>query len=104
MLFDITCGGERPEVRAVFAGSAAEVEAFAKAGTYQDRQQFAMIQPSAAGRIDVGLILRDAPAGGRLESAAGFNALFTHRVRPVTGEQARRVAAVLGLHQMLRFL
>ena len=45
------------------------------------RKQFAMIQPSGAGRIDVGLILKDVPAGGRLESAAGFNALFTHRIR-----------------------
>ena len=45
------------------------------------RRQFAMIPPSAAGRIDVGLILPDVPAAGRLESAAGFNALFTHRVR-----------------------
>jgi hypothetical protein len=45
------------------------------------RKQFAMIQPSAAGRIDLGLILRDVPADARLESAAGFNALFTHRVR-----------------------
>ena len=45
------------------------------------RKQFAMIQPSGAGRIDVGLILKDVPADGRLESAAGFNALFTHRIR-----------------------
>ena len=45
------------------------------------RKQFAMVQPSTASRIDVGLILRDMPADGRLESAAGFNALFTHRVR-----------------------
>ena len=45
------------------------------------RKQYAMIQPSAAGRIDLGLILRDMPADERLESAAGFNALFTHRVR-----------------------
>jgi len=45
------------------------------------RKQFAMIQPSGAGRIDVGLILKEVPAEGRLESAAGFNALFTHRVR-----------------------
>ena len=44
-------------------------------------KQFAMIQPSGAGRIDVGLILKDVPAEGRLESAVGFNALFTHRVR-----------------------
>ena len=45
------------------------------------RKQFAMIQPSAAGRIDIGLILSDVPAEARLESATGFNALFTHRVR-----------------------
>ena len=45
------------------------------------RKQFAMIQPSAAGRIDLGLILRDVSPDARLESAKGFNALFTHRVR-----------------------
>ena len=45
------------------------------------RKQFAMLQPSGAGRIDVGLILPGEPAQRRLESAAGFNALFTHRVR-----------------------
>jgi hypothetical protein len=60
-----------------------DIEVASKKGylSLRRRKQFAMIQPSAAGRIDVGLILRDAPAGGRLESAAGFNALFTHRVR-----------------------
>ena len=40
-----------------------------------------MIQPSAADRIDLGLILRDVPPNARLESAEGFNALFPHRVR-----------------------
>jgi uncharacterized protein DUF5655/uncharacterized protein DUF4287 len=46
------------------------------------RKQFAMVQPSTASRIDVGLILPPAtPAAGRLESAAKFNPLFTHRVR-----------------------
>ena len=44
-------------------------------------KQFAMLQPSGAGRVDVGLILPGEPAQGRLEPAAGFNALFTHRVR-----------------------
>jgi hypothetical protein len=44
-------------------------------------KQFAMIQPSAAGRLDVGMILRGVPAAGRLEPAGSFNALFTHRVR-----------------------
>lgn len=45
------------------------------------RKQFAMIQPSTASRIDLGLILPGIVASGRLEPAAGFNALFTHRVR-----------------------
>jgi len=44
------------------------------------RKQFAMIKP-AAGHVDLGLILEDAATTERLESAATFNALFTHRVR-----------------------
>jgi hypothetical protein len=45
------------------------------------RKQFAMIQPSTTSRIDLGLILPATPATGRLEPAATFNPLFTHRVR-----------------------
>jgi Domain of unknown function (DUF5655)/Domain of unknown function (DUF4287) len=45
------------------------------------KKQFAMIQPTTATRIDLGLILKDVPATERLETAASFNALFTHRVR-----------------------
>jgi hypothetical protein len=44
------------------------------------RKQFAMLRP-AAKHIDVGLILPGRPVTERLESAATFNALFTHRVR-----------------------
>ena len=44
-------------------------------------KQFAMIQPSGAGRIDLGLILPGVPQAGRLEPSGSFNALFTHRVR-----------------------
>jgi hypothetical protein len=45
------------------------------------RKQFAMVQPSTTSRIDLGLILPATPATGRLEPAAKFNPLFTHRVR-----------------------
>jgi hypothetical protein len=46
------------------------------------RKQFAMVQPSTDSRIDLGLILpATTPSTGRLESAAKFNPLFTHRVR-----------------------
>src|ERR1700674_3366231 len=41
-------------------------------------KQFGMIQP-VAGRVDVGLILKDEPAGGRLEKNPIV--MFTHRVR-----------------------
>ena len=44
------------------------------------RKQFAMIKP-AAKHIDLGLVLPGTLVAGRLESAATFNALFTHRVR-----------------------
>jgi hypothetical protein len=57
------------------------------------RKQFAMIQPSAAGRIDLGLILPTVPAGGRLEPAGSFNALFTHRVRVTSGGDLDEVLA-----------
>lgn len=43
-------------------------------------KQFAMIKP-AAKHIDVGLVLKGEPVTERLESAASFNRLFTHRVR-----------------------
>jgi len=44
-------------------------------------KQFALIQPSTATRVDVGLILKKTPALGRLEESGSFNAMFTHRVR-----------------------
>jgi hypothetical protein len=47
------------------------------------RKQFAMLQPGARW-INLGLVLAKQPPGGRLESAAKWNALFTHRVRVAT--------------------
>lgn len=44
-------------------------------------KQFALLQPSTATRLDVGLILKDVKPAGRLEASGSFNAMFTHRVR-----------------------
>ncbi|MBO0686445.1 MAG: DUF4287 domain-containing protein [Candidatus Dormibacteraeota bacterium] len=44
------------------------------------RKQFAMLQPGARW-VNLGLVLPGVAEGGRLESAAKWNALFTHRVR-----------------------
>jgi len=64
-----------------------DIEQIPKKGYISLRRakQFAMIQPSTADRIDVGLILKHHEPTDRLEPAKGFNALFTHRVRIHSG-------------------
>jgi len=55
-------------------------------------KQFALLQPSTATRLDVGLNLKGEAPSGRLEAAGSFNAMCTHRVRV---EAARDVDAEL---------
>ena len=43
--------------------------------------QFAIVQPSTATRVDLGLNLKGEPAAGRLEASGSFNAMVSHRVR-----------------------
>ena len=50
------------------------------------RKQFAMLQPGAQW-VNVGLILRQGGRSNRLEPAATWNALFTHRVRVRSPEE-----------------
>ena len=45
------------------------------------KKQFALLQPSTATRLDLGLILKAVAPVGRLEASGSFNAMFTHRVR-----------------------
>jgi predicted transport protein len=44
-------------------------------------KQFAIIQPSTATRLDIGINLKGVEPGDRLESSGSFNAMVTHRVR-----------------------
>lgn len=44
-------------------------------------KQFALIQPSTATRIDVGLNLKGDPTTERLEASGSFSAMVSHRVR-----------------------
>jgi hypothetical protein len=62
--------------------SLGDVEVAPKKGylSLRRRTQFGMLKP-AAHHVDLGLILPAEPVTDRLESAATFNALFTHRVR-----------------------
>jgi hypothetical protein len=45
------------------------------------KKQFAIVQPSTATRVDLGINLKQAEPGGRLEAAGSFNAMVSHRVR-----------------------
>jgi hypothetical protein len=66
----------------------ADIEIAPKKGylSLRRRKQFAMIKP-ATKNVDLGLILPARAVEGRLESAATFNALFTHRVRVGSPEE-----------------
>ena len=44
-------------------------------------KQFAILQPSTADRLDVGINLKGTPPAGRLEASGSFNAMVSHRVR-----------------------
>ena len=81
--------GVAPPLQEVYAGLlekavslGKDVEQAPKRGyvSLRRRKQFAMLQPGARW-INVGLVLAKQPPKGRLESAAKWNALFTHRVR-----------------------
>lgn len=44
-------------------------------------KQFAIVQPSTATRLDVGLNLKGVAAAGRLEASGSFNTMVSHRVK-----------------------
>jgi predicted transport protein len=44
-------------------------------------KQFAILQPTTATRLDVGINLKGHAATGRLEDSGSFNAMVSHRVR-----------------------
>ncbi len=44
-------------------------------------KQFALLQPTTATRLDVGITLKGVAPQGRLEASGSFNAMVSHRVR-----------------------
>lgn len=44
-------------------------------------KQFALIQPSTATRLDLGLNLKQVEPQGKLEASGSFNAMCSHRIR-----------------------
>jgi hypothetical protein len=50
------------------------------------KKQFAVLQPSTATRLDVGISLKGVAPAGRLEAGGSFNQMVTHRVRVVSAK------------------
>jgi hypothetical protein len=71
------------EVISVAEGFGPDVEVDPKK-TYvslRRKKQFALVVPSTAKRLDLGLNLKGVEPTGRLEASGSFNAMCTHRVR-----------------------
>lgn len=83
-------------VRAAVVGFGGDVEVAPKKAyvSFRRAKQFALMQPSTATRLDVGIILKGADAAGRLEHSGTFNTMCTHRVR--VGSMADVDAELIG--------
>lgn len=70
-------------LRAAIMGFGNDVEVAPKKAyvSFRRRKQFALMQPSTATRLDVGLNLKGVEPSERLEASGSFNAMCTHRVR-----------------------
>jgi hypothetical protein len=53
----------------------------------RDGKKFAIVQPSTAERLDIGIKLKAVEPAGRLEAAGSWNVMVTHRVRISDPEQ-----------------
>jgi hypothetical protein len=62
-------------------GSDVEVSPKKAYVSFRRNKQFAIIQPSTATRVDVGINLKGTEPAGRLEPSGSFNAMVSHRVR-----------------------
>jgi predicted transport protein len=82
--------GLRPMYDAVIAAVAKfgkDVEVSPKKGYVSLRRtkQFAIVQPSTATRLDIGLNLKGLPVSERLEASGSFNTMVSHRVKLEAG-------------------
>lgn len=88
--------GSRAQLRPIYEAVLAAVSKFGKDIEVSPKKayislrrskQFAIVQPSTATRVDVGLNLKGVAPSGRLEESASFNAMVTHRVRLESAKQ-----------------
>jgi hypothetical protein len=89
-LVDAQYAGARAHLRAIYEAVLAAVRKFGKDievspkkayVSLRRNKQFAILQPSTATRLDVGINLKGTEPTERLEASGSFNAMVSHRVR-----------------------
>ena len=87
---DTQYSGPKVELRPIYDKLIAEISKFGKDVeiapkksyvSLRRNKQFGLIQPSTKTRVDVGINLKGAKTGARLEASGSFNAMVSHRVR-----------------------
>ena len=88
--------GKKASTRPIYDAVLAQIRAFGddvdlapKIGYMSVRRtvQFAILQPSTTGRLDLGLKLKGVDPFGRLEASGSWNTMLTHRVRVTSLEE-----------------
>ena len=90
---DAIFSGDKAQLRSTYDTIAAVITGFGKDVEFAPKKayvsvrrakQFALVQPSTATRIDIGINLKGVPPIGKLEASGTWNGMVSHRVRLIT--------------------
>ena len=90
---DLLYAGDKASLRPIYDAIAAVVAGFGKDVEFAPKKtyvslrrarQFALVQPSTATRVDIGINLKGVPPVGKLEVSGTWNGMVSHRVRLIT--------------------
>ena len=90
---DMLFAGDKAALRPIYDAIAASVGAFGKDVEFAPKKtcvslrrvrQFALVQPSSATRVDIGINLKGVAPTGKLEASGTWNGMVSHRVRLIT--------------------
>ena len=90
---DTLYAGDKASLRPIYDAIKATVSAFGQDVEFAPKKsyvslrrarQFALVQPSTATRVDIGINLKGVEPVGKLEASGTWNGMVSHRVRLIT--------------------
>ena len=90
---DALYAGDKASLRPIYDAIKATVSAFGQDVAFAPKKsyvslrrarQFALVQPSTATRVDIGINLKGVEPVGKLEASGTWNGMVSHRVRLIT--------------------